>query len=384
MKRSFSTIIFLLIGIPLFSYAATPSLSDIYQSGGPVKILIIPGHDNEFSGAKYRGVTEADMAVDLANKIADTLRTDPRLMVTVSRTKDGYLPELQNYFDTHQSDVADFIHTKKQETASLIDSGKITNTDNHVPHSNAPDGAVYRLYATNKWINESGFNLVLHVHFNDYGSRPFEKPGQFSGYTVYVPDDSLPNAEPSFGIATKLANRLARVWKPGVEANKANNMFPNGIIKDYKLIAMGSYRTLDVPSILLESSFIYEPQVQPDLFQKTTDAIARSIGIGLHEYFTNKKSLTRDISYVWKKNLAKSVVKAKDLKPDNDVLMLQYALAEMDYFPPKGKTQDDCKFDGIYGACTISAMRVFQAKNHLGIDGKAGPKTRAILNKLFK
>src|SRR6266487_3714255 len=71
-----------------------------YQSAGQakIKILIVPGHDNEYWGTEFKGVKEADLNLALAKELTALLAADPAFDVHLSRTENGYAPFLYDYF----------------------------------------------------------------------------------------------------------------------------------------------------------------------------------------------------------------------------------------------------------------------------------------------
>ncbi len=361
--------------IPTLALANELSPAQKYQAKKKVSILIVPGHDNEFSGTVFNGTKEADINLKLAEKLIKELKADPLLSVTMSRAKDGYIPELSNYFINNEQAVKDFIAEGKAQTQGLASSG-IVQTTEQVPHGDAPSKAAYQLYATNKWAEEKGFDLIIHIHFNDYGSRG-SVAGEFTGYSIYVPDNSLLNNERSLTIGTAIGKRLHSVWNTSNALSELKKIDENGVIEDAKLIALGSNRTLNTPSILIEYSYIYEPTVTEPFFTTTSTAFARATFVGLREYLSGKKSTLKPFKYDFVSNLTISN------KSQPEVLMLQYALSNLKLFPSTGKTRNDCPFNGVYDECTKSAVKSYQKLNKMTADGVVGKQTRALLNKTF-
>src|SRR3989344_5385054 len=78
------------------AYNTKPTSRDTAQpeEKKPIKILIVPGHDNQFSGAVFNGVREADLNLELAKKLVSSLAEDTRLYVTIARDDSGYIPIL--------------------------------------------------------------------------------------------------------------------------------------------------------------------------------------------------------------------------------------------------------------------------------------------------
>lgn len=358
------------------AYADTLSAPEKYQSGVPVKILIVPGHDDEFSGAQFRGVREADLTLLLAKKIRDDLATDPNISVTLSREDVMYTPELTNYLKNKSSNIASFIKNHAQDTRAAIASGEIA-VPSQVPHANANDTTVTRLYGINKWAAEQNFDLILHIHFNDYYPRLFNKPGDYTGYTVYVPDSQLPNAKFAKPFGESVAQRLAKIFPRSSMPLEQKMSDEFGVASDLKLIALGANRTLMIPSILVEYAYIYEPQVTVPLFSQTSQVYAQATATGILDYLSGVVSKKNSASFHFDTDLASAQNKK------SEVLMLQLALAELGFYPPQNKTSTECPTNGSFGPCTQSAISLFQKAFYLDVDGLFGKNTRAAINGLL-
>lgn len=363
--------------------ASFVSLPERYQMGYPLKILIVPGHDNEFSGSSGNGLREADLNLRLAHQIADLLGKDDRFQVTVSREREtgNYIPELAKYFDDHEKDVAHFIAEHKKSYARRIKEFA-TDTSNgvelkQVPHGDAKPMIAYRLYATNQWANEQSFDLILHVHFNDTYPRGGSS-GEYGGYSIYVPGAPLENRHSSDAVGDAIGNRLHTVVPKSNLSLESELTNESGVIPDTKLIALGAYDTLDIPSVLVEYSYVYEPLVNPAVSAAVIPQMARATMLGLYDYFLNQAGAAQPIAYQWNTNL---VPDSRTKKPD--VAALQLALRNVGLYPPLGKTAKDCPVTGAYGPCTKTAVIAFQKSRGLTADGLVGPGTRSILNSLF-
>ena len=345
-----------------------------YQAGQKVKILIIPGHDKKYSGAYFRGVSEQEINLKLAEKIKTELMRDPLLDVTITRDENGYVPVIQEYFDDNEKSINRFIDSHKKETVKLK-AEEDFDLDVQVPHADAKPLVAYQLYGVNKWAGENDFDLILNIHFNDDTGHPSGAVGDFSGFVVYVPDENLLNHKDGDILGAAIGARMNQTFPTSnmpLEAAKADL---GGVIPDFHLIALGSNRTLEIPSVLVEYSYIYEPQLVPELFDLSSFVMARATTRGVYDYLNGSQNL-KNLLYSWD---AKSLVKSK--KPTNDVLALQFGLKELGFFPPKGSTK--CRFDGLLGPCTNTAIKSFQKSSGLGADGVPGAKTKAALNEIF-
>ena len=74
------------------------SLAD--EGGEKVNILLVPGHEPSYGGTEFKGAKERDMAVDLASKLSDLLKTDDHFSVSIARDKTAWNTDLQTFFDT--------------------------------------------------------------------------------------------------------------------------------------------------------------------------------------------------------------------------------------------------------------------------------------------
>lgn len=376
MKFGILIITIFLSLIPRFSSAQTlpESGPEKYQAGQIVKILVIPGHDKKYSGAYFRGVSEQEINLKLAEKIKTELMRDPLLDVTITRDENGYISVIQEYFDENEKSINRFIDSHKKETAKLK-AEEDFDLDAQVPHADAQLMVAYQLYGVNKWAGENNFDLILNVHFNDDTAHSPGAVGDFSGFVVYVPDENLLNHKDGDILGAAIGARMNQTFPTSnmpLEAAKADL---GGVIPDFHLIALGSNRTLEIPSVLVEYSYIYEPHLVPELFDLSSFVMARATTRGVYDYLNGSQNL-KNLLYSWD---TKSLVKSK--KPTKDVLALQFGLKELGFFPPKNFK--NCKFDGLLGPCTNTAIKSFQSAHKLTADGVAGPKTKKALNEIF-
>jgi len=362
--------------LPYFSYAETnQTLPEKYKDGKTLKILIVPGHDNENTGAIYNDKKEADLNLALAKKLEIVLKKDKQFEITVARDNTGYIKKLSDYFDNNKEKVEAFSYQKRMEMAKKISSGQIVVSE-QVVHASAEPEAAYKLLAINMWADENKYDLIIHTHFNDYGSHGYSA-GEFDGYSVYVPDETLPNNEPSKTIGENIGKRLGKIWNTSNASTELKKIDANGVIEDSDLIALGSNGTLSTPSVLIEYSYIYEPIISSIFFNMSTVAMARATAMGLYDYLSVKIKQNSTFTYNWYSNLTTSKTKK------SDVLALQYALSELGYYPPKGKGRDDCPMTGMFGTCTKTAVKNFQTAKKIQSTGNVGPITIELLNKLF-
>ena len=374
MKLNIFAIIIIFGFLPKVSFGEEAFLPNAlrYRAGETIKILVIPGHDKKYSGAYFNGVSEQAINLQLANKIKEELTKDPQLSVTVTRNDDGYIPEIQEYFDEEEREINRFIKNHKESTKKAISENEI-DPGEQVPHADALPTVAYQLYGVNKWASENDFDIIINIHFNDDTSHSPKERGDFSGFSIYVPDENLPNHDDAIIIGEAIGQRMKQTFPVSdmpLEKNKADE---NGVITDFNLIALGSNRTLKIPSVLVEYSYIYEPQTRPEVFDLSAFVMARATTRGIYDYLNGRQDM-KNLLYSWgKEPIGKSL--------SNDVMALQYGLREIGFYPPK--TMNDCPFTGNFGPCTLQAVKDFQKANGLKADGVVGPKTKETLNAIF-
>lgn len=366
------------LDVPVVEPAVPPAVVEIIpEPAEPIKVLIVPGHDDDYSGAVYGDYSESYINLVLAEKIQQALTFDPTLDVTVARNRDGYIPELDKYFKDNKRQIEFFIKVHKRRTEKALDTGTIDPVGG-VAHNDAPSIVAYRLYGINRWADEEGFDFVLHVHFNDEAGRRSDSPGKYSGYSIYVPSKELPNHVESLKLGDAVGARLKRsVYMSNLPVEK-ENASENGVIPDFKLIAVGSNGTLELPSILVEYSYIFEPTVSPKFLDLSTGIMAEATALGIREYVSGIKIEDNNLKYNWTNELM------EEKEPRIETMALQYALHELGIYPPDEKGREGCPVIGIFGPCTKQAVKDFQVSQGLKADGVAGAHTLGVLNYLFK
>ncbi len=346
------------------------------QGGGRLKILIVPGHDSESWGTEFRGVKEAEMTVEVGEELARLLSADPRFEVTLARTRAGYAPEFQEYFTNEKSAVQEFVAEKRKVMQGLLTQGSVEPVRG-VKHNKAADGVVWRLYSFNKWANEHSVQLVLHIHFNDYPGRPYDRPGRYDGFALYVPEDQFSNAKASRAVAESLFNQFSQFY---AESNLPKES--SGIVPDQTLIAIGAYNTLDAASVLIEYGYIYEDRfLDPQIREKFLKELAFQTSLGLNKFFGSFDEVFRQfhttlLPYEWSEPLAVGV------RHNPSVLALQAALLSENLYPPEGDKRA-CPLTGSFGPCTERAVKSFQEKYALPPSGTLTERTRSALNEKY-
>jgi len=348
------------------------------QGQEKIKILIVPGHDDSVWGTQFGKLKEADMTVDLGEKIYDLFKQEKEFETYIVRNKEGYIQEFDEYFDKEKENIKKFRSEYKGIMDDYLEKGLVKSYE-LVVHNNATTNVVTTLYGINKWANENDIDVVLHIHFNDYPRRNLRWRGDYSGFSIYVPERQFSNAKASMALAKPVFSQLKKYFAPSDLPKEKD-----GIIEDQTLIAIGSYNSLDSAVLLVEYGYIYEPKftnssVRPIVLQK----LAERTFLGINNFFQEQKNDGENIyedklSYEWKNNLWKG------LRGQEDVFLLQMALATGGFYPPKNFSQNDCPINGNFGYCTNKSAKEFQS--FYGIEpvfGYVGPLTRAKLNELY-
>jgi len=342
-------------------------------AGAATKILIVPGHDNEYLGTDYRGMKEADMNLALGEKLLKLFSTDKNFETHITRNQSEYTNEFINYFVTELENIHKFIRDKRSAMIQNLNSGEIVEVSG-VPHNTPPQTVIDRLYGINKWANENGVDITIHIHFNDVPRKNRNLPGDYSGIAVYIPERQFSNYKNSKAIADSIFNRFYELY--------AFSNLPKedgGVVEDQALIATGSNNTVNNAAMLIEYGYIYEPIFQN---KKTIDVaisdLALQTYLGIKDYFGwNNVFKSAYFPHNWKSNLKRGINNSLD------VLSLQAALMREGVYPPDGFSRNDCPLSGNFGNCTERAVKGFQRKYNLEPIGLVGSKTRAKLNKLY-
>ncbi len=371
-----------LVGGVFFMESTTPeALKERYAAaatgGEKVRVLIVPGHDDEAWGTEFHGVREADMTALLGEELTRLLSADPLYQPILIRARTGYAKGFQEYLEQERNNVQAFIADKKTIMRDLVRAGRV-HTSTGVTHNVAPTKVAEKLYAVNKWANEHQVDIVLHLHFNDYPGRRNERPGRYNGFSLYVSDPLFSNARASHSLAESLFKQFSRFYS---ESNLP--MENGGIVEDQELIALGAYNTVDPASVLIEYGYIYEQKfLDDDVREVMMKELAFQTYQGLNRFFGKYGEVfqtyqTTLLPHVWTKPL----VQGAGSHPG--VLSLQVALLFENLYPPEGESKRDCPLTGNFGPCTARAVKSFQEKYGLPASGTVGELTRQKLNEKY-
>ncbi len=347
------------------------------NGGVPVKILLVPGHDNASVGTQFKNVKEADLTLELAERLALLLNKESGFQTFVTRDRAGYSPQFSSYFESGRTSIIAFAETQRLYMKSALESG-LVSSNTGVQHNNASKEAVIKLYGINKWANENDVDLVISIHFNDQGGRQYNEPGSYSGFAIYVPEKQFSNSKASAVVARNIFERLNNFFAASDLPQESS-----GIVEEQELIAVGSNNSLDPAGMLIEYDYIYEPQFQyKSTREKTLTELAFQTYAGIKDFFYNATSAasfpeTTLLPHRWNVDLEEGMV------GNADVLSLQAALIQEGFYPPRGFTKNDCPITGSFKKCTTEAVKEFQGKNGLEPTGYVGPRTRKILNEKY-
>ncbi len=253
-KKILPALIILSIFLPIFNVSA---IEITIPPAKTIKILLVPGHDDEVWGAQYGNMKEADMNLALATQIYNILKKDKRFEVHITRdggTPLGYTQEFADYFTNHWNDIIAFEKSKKAVMQNEISTGSFVQKES-VPHHTVSSDVAIRLYGFNKWADDNNMDAVIHIHFNDYPRKTSWTIGKYTGFTVYYPDGEMDNFKESANLAADIFSQMHKVYHTSTYPPERGGLMP-----DQSLIAMGSNGTLlpTVRSVLIEYGYIYE------------------------------------------------------------------------------------------------------------------------------
>jgi len=349
------------------------------NGGRKMKVLIVPGHDNETVGAQFGNTTEAKLNLELGEELYKLLNKNSALDVTLARMENGYNPILANYFNTNRNIISDFIASQKNLMTEFLRTGKLRAVS-EIEHNRAPNDTAIKLYGINKWANENKEDIVIHIHFNDYPRKKLGSRGEYSGFSIYIPESQFSNAKGSKALAEAVRKRL-RIFYPQSDLPREDV----GVVESQDLIAIGAYNTLDGAGLLMEYGYVYEPSfTNRNLRAVVISDLALQTYLGLMDFFGEKVAdgginQTHFLPFTWENDLEKKE------RIGRDILSLQAALVLEGVYPPAGETKNDCPLSGKFASCTEKSVKAFQEKYGISpATGMVGERTRAKLNELYQ
>ncbi len=278
-----TTLISLIISVfVLVSQAIEPSIFSTKK----IKILIVPGHEPNAGGAdEFKAIKERDLNLQLSIELKKYLEKDNNIEVTLARDENGWNKELETYVKTNETEIMNWVSELKQKMLAKVDAGEVEIIDPNLKHNEAATNAVLFLYGTNKWIKEKNIDVVLHIHFNNnpkYKGKP-----NYRGYAMYIPEKQFSNSSSSKIFSNYLNEEIEKIQKKSNMPQEKDT-----IIESQELIAVGSYGTLNIPSVVIEYAYIYEPIMLASSTRTSfINKAASSTGIAIEKY----------VNDIWKK-----------------------------------------------------------------------------------
>lgn len=258
MKRRFAQIFFFFFVFVAIFYSNSAHAPDDENQTPPtqkIKIFVVAGHDNSTWGGKFMMIKEVELNRILATDLYNLFLADPLFEPTKNQENGDYIPELARYFKDNEEKIVAYRKERKEafkKEAELAD----VSEDEEI-HNPVSVDVANKLYGTSMWADEKGFDVMIHVHFNDYPGRPKNKAGKYSGFVMYAPSPNLKNGEKSIPLARAIYDELAKFQpKSNLPVQKA------GLIESNELIALGARNSLSTPSVLIEYAYIAEPRLQ--------------------------------------------------------------------------------------------------------------------------
>ncbi|MCX6755252.1 MAG: N-acetylmuramoyl-L-alanine amidase [Candidatus Nomurabacteria bacterium] len=239
---------------PLSAIAKTGASKTQAEAIKPVRILIVPGHDDEVWGAQYKNMKEASMTLALGTQIYNLLKKDKRFEVYITRNGNGYTKDFADYFTNHMDEIKSFKQIAKTQMAGQLAAGLFVQKKN-TPHASVKEIVADRLYGLNKWANENNIDAMIHIHFDDYPRPHAWTIGDYKGFAIYMPESQFPNAANSALLAGNIFAQLEKKYITSTYPEEKG-----GLIPDQKLIALGANDTLlpSTRSVLVEYGYIYQ------------------------------------------------------------------------------------------------------------------------------
>ncbi len=361
------------------SFFAAPVLaSAVSVPQKKIRILIVPGHEPDSGGTSFRGLKERDLNVILGQDLRKYLQADGRYDVLMTRDAKGWNPIFAKYLKDGRDDIIAWRNAAMRNMAGLIVSGAAPKPISQVDHNVADPDVSVELYGINKWADENGVDVTVHVHFNEHRDYPSRVPGQYSGFTIYVPAPQYANGSATRAIAEKVFGRLSKYDPVSDLAGESD-----GVVDEPNLIAVGEDNTANAPSMLIEYGYMYEKRfTDPVIRSLALNDLAYQTYVGLRDAFGQEDKLdpfgTSVLPHSWRVAMARGAGHAVD------VFALQTALISSGEYPPARMGKNDCPRSGVFGNCTVAALDAFQRRYGIkGEAGYAGKKTVAKLNGLF-
>ena len=359
--------------------SGTSFLNNILQKNNPkIRVLIVPGHEPDNGGTNFGNLYERNLVVSIGEDLQQFLSANNNYQTFLTRNTEAWNPTFAAYFQNDWNQIISW--EKAAKNSFLKNNVPNANGKQEIANAAAADDAL-RLYGITKWANENNIDLMIHLHLNNYPDAMAKGiAGKYSGLVMYMPADDLSNSVESKPIAEAVFNRLS-LYNP-ISNLKVESQ---GLEQDDQLIAMGSYDTAKIATMLIEYDYIYEPQfVNPQVQTIALKDLAYQTYLGLQDYYNGNTNVVATSSYNPSANVYawNTPVASANSNPD-DIYAMQTALIMDGDYPPKGKTKNDCPHSGTFGSCTKLAITAFQKKNNIISETSFGTKTFNLLNNIY-
>ncbi|MBU6370979.1 MAG: N-acetylmuramoyl-L-alanine amidase [Patescibacteria group bacterium] len=356
-----------------------PAQVEATPSAQKISVFIVPGHEPDNGGTNYKNLYERNLVVPIADDLQNLLDANGRYAATVARDANAWAPTLAAYFQNDWNAIVAWEQAAKAAFMRTTPQNVNASGENH---NNAAVDDALRLYGMTKWADENNIDLMVHVHLNNYPEAMAKGiVGKYSGFVVYMPASNLKNSAAAKPIAQAVFDRLSLY-------NPVSNLPVEsaGLEEDSQLIAMGAYDTADMPSILVEYEYIYEPQiVNPATRAIAFKDFAYQTYLGLEDFYNHRANVTATSSYDPADHVYDWQNRVTNANADpRDIYAMQTALIMDGDYPPKGKTRNDCPHSGTIGACTETAVAAFQQKNGITGENAFGERTFEALKKIYE
>ena len=242
-------------------------------------ILIVPGHDTKTGGAHFENIYERDLVVDVAKNISALLDQDSKYKIIVARDTEIWNPIFADYFTNEQQAIVDFKNEHQAAYRLLVASGAQKVVPDMGEHTLASKKTAIELYGINKWADENSVDLIIHLHFNNSKRKNVSLPGSHSGFDMFIPEKQSINATASRIIGENIYKELEKKFHPEAPG------YYNSLFEDQSLIALGAFKTLTKPAVLIEYGYIYDKTLQIDAIRKQTlEQMAEQTVAGIRDY----------------------------------------------------------------------------------------------------
>ena len=231
-------------------------LSSKYKNNEKIKILIVPGHTDKYPGTEFRNIREVDLNVEVAKKLYELFQHDDDFETYITQREVGVFDKnISEYFENKETSEDFKIGYQR---LSRWFEGESSVTDDFL-YTETPEEIVNMLYAINAWSNDEEIDIIIHIHFNNYHRQDKSTVGEYSGFSIYAPEDDLSNSTSSKQLADSIKRQLLKSLTISNSPSETDT-----IIENDSLIALGAFNSLEAVSVLIEYGFIYESQFQSE------------------------------------------------------------------------------------------------------------------------